>query len=85
MIGRNPKLQVELIGSCVCIFDLEKSETYELNEVAAYIWNNIEEKSIKEIVEVLNSKYKIDEKTLEDHVNKFILNAVNLEMLINKA
>ncbi|NGP57607.1 PqqD family protein [Paenibacillus thiaminolyticus] len=56
-------------GEYVCLHNLETGEYYTLNEVAAFIWSNMDGiLSIRELIDLVCDKYEIDVLTIEQDI-----------------
>ncbi|MCL2702950.1 MAG: PqqD family protein [Defluviitaleaceae bacterium] len=83
MYRKKPGIVTESLDGCVYIFDLDNDLTHDLNEVAAEIWELINEKSIEEIINVLVDKYDVDSSVIKNDVYNFVNNAVGAGILID--
>ena len=81
MFKKNTNLISETIDNLVCIFDLEKQVSYDLDQIGSEIWNlSDNNSSIEDIVNILFDKYDVDIETLREDVENFLNNSVELGM-----
>jgi len=83
MFKKNNMLYPEEIDNLVCLFDLEKQVSYDLDQVGSDIWNLARDNfSIDDILDTLIDRYDVDMKTLRADVEKFINYSVELGIFI---
>lgn len=45
---------------------------YELNETGTFIWDNISDRSVNEIIEMLSKEYEVSPEIIKDDVVSFV-------------
>lgn len=77
IVHRNEKIPCRLIENEGIIVDVEHNNIVQLNEVAAFIWKNIEKKkTVDKIVDCIYDSFEIEKKMAEkdtlDFLNKLL-------------
>ncbi|MCL2591927.1 MAG: PqqD family protein [Defluviitaleaceae bacterium] len=84
MIKKNTKLVSENIDGLVCLFDVQKQISYDLDKTGSEIWNLVEDNvSIDDISVVLFEKYDVDFEILKKDVERFVYEFIEMGLFIN--
>lgn len=76
-------LSWQKVKDVVYVFDEEKESVIKFENVAADIWNLISDgKDISDIVKIISSKYRVDNRQVQADIDEFILDLERASYLV---
>lgn len=82
IVSRKDGLDTTDLDRDKVMMDIDKGKYYVLNEVASEIWDIVvQPSSVRNIVDILMSKYIIDEKSCLENTMEFLIKLKNEELI----
>ncbi len=83
--AHNPDCPVRQIGEGLVIMAPQGETTHSLEEIGAFIWNQIDGvRSLEDILAAITAEYAVDRDTATEDLLPFVQEMANAELLILK-
>jgi hypothetical protein len=82
IIHKNPLTSWQKLDNQILIISEDNQYAHELNEVAAYVWERLDSRTINEMVIELAQEYEMDNSTLLADVQKLLIDLQGKKLLL---
>lgn len=84
MYTRNPKIIEKIFDNVLFLINFDSEDRFQMNKIGAFIWHNIEEKSIDDIIAELVANYDQNKESIQKDVMNYIDLLIQNDLIIKE-
>jgi len=79
---KNPLVSWQKLDNQVLIISEDNQHAHELNEIAAFFWERLDEMPLKKIMQDLTDNYDVDDATLANDITVLVNDLKNKKLIL---